>query len=179
MSLLRVLPACALLGAVPARAADAPSVEFAPRFIDVHARAGLIVSVGATAPLLSATAVFGEMLAVDLSGFYVPLPGSGADLLYAALQAGPNFRFGSRNARGAGAVTDLRLLAGVDVTTGELETFPPRVVYIPAIICGVAVEWTRWMNRLLGVSAELAPFAGFSPPAGGVIGLRASVGLAF
>lgn len=178
MSSFRILAACALLAATAARAEAPPTVEASPRFVDLRARFGLGLGVGGGGPLLSATAVFAPHVAVDLSGFYFPWTPMGGPAAFGALQAGPNFRFDSRNAEGAGNTTDLRVLAGADVTTAMLDSLPPRTVYIPGFICSAAAEWTHWFGSSLGVSGELAATGGISFP--GAAGyLRASVGVAF
>jgi hypothetical protein len=178
MSAFRSLAACALLAATAARAGDPPpTVEASPRFVDLRARFGLGIGVGGAGPLVSATAIFGPLVAVDLSGMYY-WTGMSTTALFGALQAGPNFRFGSRNAEGAGNVTDVRLLAGADVSTAELLSEPPRTVYVPGFVCSAATEWTHWFGSWLGLSGELAATGAISSAGGGVY-LRASVGLAF
>jgi len=179
VSALRIIPACVLLASIAARAAEPTTLEAAPRFVDFHTRAGLLLGVGGAGPVLSATGIFGQLVAVDVSGIYLPWPGSDVPIAFGAVQAGVNFRYDSRTAAGIGNVTDFRLMAGADVTTAELDIDPGRTVYVPGFICSAVLEWTKWIDRSLGAGAELAATAGYSPSAGGGVGLRASVGVAF
>jgi len=169
-----ILTACALLAAVPARAE-----EFAPRFLEPRARAGVFVladlvqlpSSGA-GPMLSAAVIVNQLIVVDLSGLYLPGP-----VGFGALQVGPMLRLGARGPEGAGLTLDLRAMLGGAVATQRTSSGSTLLALVG--LSGVALEGTKWFGRSWGLSGDLAANLAISSDSDPGLLVRISVGLAF